>query len=110
MTRARCPYEIGGTVTGWTVVPPEGRTRRQPEQVTGTVVQIGSGRAGVDCRTACLWLRLPSGRGRVSIACRSFVRRRSRPGAVGSERSSEGGVVADGSAPSPSRRSVPPGG
>ncbi|UUY52563.1 hypothetical protein NRK68_35465 (plasmid) [Streptomyces yangpuensis] len=62
MTRARCPYEIGGTVTGWTVVPPEGRTRRQPEQVTGTVVQIGSGRAGVDCRTACLWLRLPSGR------------------------------------------------
>ncbi|MFB8396665.1 hypothetical protein [Streptomyces yangpuensis] len=62
LTRVRCLYEIGGTVTGWTVVPPEDRTRRQPEQVTGTVVQIGSGRAGVDCRTACLWLRLPSGR------------------------------------------------
>ncbi|WP_031155361.1 hypothetical protein [Streptomyces erythrochromogenes] len=62
MTRARCPYEIGDTVTGWTVVPPEDRTRQQPEQVTGTVVQIGSGWAGVDCGTAYLWLRLPSGR------------------------------------------------
>lgn len=61
--RALC--EVGEEVTGTSYVDPEDRKRGQrPEAITGMVVQIGSGWAGVDADVAYVWVRLPSGRER----------------------------------------------
>ncbi|MFE6848920.1 hypothetical protein [Streptomyces sp. NPDC057686] len=62
MARARrCPYTVGDTVTGITYVDPDDR-REAPQEFTGTVVQIGSGWAGIDADRAFLWARLDTGR------------------------------------------------
>ncbi|MFF3864008.1 hypothetical protein [Streptomyces sp. NPDC002209] len=64
MARARrCPYTVGDAVTGITYVDPTAdRTREAPQEFTGTVVQIGSGWAGIDADRAFLWARLDNGR------------------------------------------------
>ncbi|MFE1556120.1 hypothetical protein ACFW6V_14225 [Streptomyces sp. NPDC058734] len=69
MARARrAPYEVGDEVTGTSYIDPEDRKRGQrPEAITGIVVQIGSGWAGVDADLAYVWVRLPSGRERKAL-------------------------------------------
>ncbi|NXY99153.1 hypothetical protein HYE82_33205 [Streptomyces sp. BR123] len=58
----RPPYSAGDLVTGVTHVPPERRGRELPMQVSGRIVQVGSGWAGVDADKAYVWIRLASGR------------------------------------------------
>ncbi|MEU0274915.1 hypothetical protein [Streptomyces sp. NPDC006307] len=57
--RVSAPLRVGDTVTGRTYVSPEDKGREQPQEITGTVVQVGSGFAGVDAEKAFVWVRLP---------------------------------------------------
>lgn len=59
---ARAPFKVGDAVTGTTYVEPTFRGREAAVEFAGTVVQIGSGWAGVEADLAFLWARLPSGR------------------------------------------------
>ncbi|MEU2395959.1 hypothetical protein [Streptomyces sp. NPDC007369] len=58
----RPPYAVGEFVTAVTHVPPGRRGRELPMQVTGRIVQVGSGWAGVDADRAYVWIRLATGR------------------------------------------------
>ncbi|MEW2636186.1 hypothetical protein AB0903_32230 [Streptomyces sp. NPDC048389] len=55
------PFRIGDRVRGTSYVPPERRGREEPEEFEGTVVQLGSGYAGVDADRALVWARLENG-------------------------------------------------
>ncbi|MEU2429627.1 hypothetical protein ABZ611_08885 [Streptomyces sp. NPDC007861] len=55
------PYRVGDRITGLSYVPPEGRPSSRPAPVTGTVVQVGSGWAGIDADRAYVWVRLADG-------------------------------------------------
>ncbi|MGW8782389.1 hypothetical protein ACWGNM_30600 [Streptomyces sp. NPDC055796] len=59
--RRTAPYRVGDLVTGISYVAPQHRGREMPEPITGRVVQVGSGWAGVDADQAYVWVRLPSG-------------------------------------------------
>ncbi|MCX5199215.1 hypothetical protein OOK31_35945 [Streptomyces sp. NBC_00249] len=63
----RCPYSVGDHVTGTSYVPPEDRGHEQPEAITGRIVQIGAGWAGVDADRAFVWIRLACGRERKAL-------------------------------------------
>ncbi|MEU5805843.1 hypothetical protein [Streptomyces sp. NPDC047718] len=58
----RSPYAVGDLVAAVTHVPPGQRGRELPMQVSGRIVQVGSGWAGVDADQAYVWIRLASGR------------------------------------------------
>ncbi|MDH2387679.1 MULTISPECIES: hypothetical protein [Streptomyces] len=61
------PFRIGDRVRGTSYVPPERRGREEPEEFEGTVVQLGSGYAGVDADRALVWARLENGTERQSL-------------------------------------------
>ncbi|MEV6397335.1 hypothetical protein AB0M39_21610 [Streptomyces sp. NPDC051907] len=61
------PFRIGDRVRGASYVPPERRGREEPEEFEGTVVQLGSGYAGVDADRALMWARLENGTERQSL-------------------------------------------
>ncbi|WP_424213543.1 hypothetical protein ACN20G_16470 [Streptomyces sp. BI20] len=61
---AEPPFRLGELVTGPTYVPREHPARERSEIVTGRVVQVGSGWAGVDADQAYLWVRMACGRER----------------------------------------------
>ncbi|MFD9420451.1 hypothetical protein ACFWC9_37995 [Streptomyces goshikiensis] len=63
----RAPYAVGDLVTGTSYVRPEDRAREQPEEITGRVVQVGSGWAGIDAAQAYVWVRLASGHERQAL-------------------------------------------
>ncbi|GAB2835499.1 hypothetical protein [Streptomyces daliensis] len=52
------PFRVGDRVRGISYVPAERREREASEEFQGTVVQIGSGYAGVDADRAFLWARV----------------------------------------------------
>ncbi|MEV5878757.1 hypothetical protein AB0L75_31945 [Streptomyces sp. NPDC052101] len=54
----RAPFRVGDQVRGTTYVPPDHHRHERPERFEGVVVQVGSGYAGVDAKTAFLWVRL----------------------------------------------------
>ncbi|MFB7467085.1 hypothetical protein ACFCZ1_26920 [Streptomyces sp. NPDC056224] len=58
----RAPYAVGDLVTGTSYVQPEDRASEQPEEITGHIVQVGSGWDGIDAAQAYVWVRLASGR------------------------------------------------
>ncbi|WP_329438822.1 hypothetical protein OG906_00395 [Streptomyces sp. NBC_01426] len=58
--RQSARLRVGDTVTGWSYVEPGDRGREQPQPITGTIAQIGSGWGGVDSDHAYVWVRLPS--------------------------------------------------
>lgn len=66
-TRRQAPYKVGDQVTGTSYVPPEDRRRKQPEPITGHVVQVGSGWNGIDAAHAFVWVRLASGQERQAL-------------------------------------------
>lgn len=41
--RQSARLRVGDTVTGWSYVEPGDRGREQPQPITGTIAQIGSG-------------------------------------------------------------------
>ncbi|MBT2468933.1 hypothetical protein J7E97_13880 [Streptomyces sp. ISL-66] len=63
----RSPYQVGDCVKGLSYVAPEDRSREQPQEITGQVVQIGAGWAGVDADRAYVWVRLANGRERQAL-------------------------------------------
>ncbi|WP_143196932.1 hypothetical protein [Streptomyces sp. CB00455] len=65
----RAPYAVGDLVTGTSYVKSEDRPREQPEEITGRIVQVGSGWDGIDSAQAYVWVRLPSGRERHALIC-----------------------------------------
>lgn len=65
--QVRAPFEIGDRVCGTSYVPPERLGRERPEEFEGTVVQLGSGYAGVDADRAFLRARLDDGTERQAL-------------------------------------------
>ncbi|MEU5835405.1 hypothetical protein ABZ820_17250 [Streptomyces diacarni] len=63
------PFRIGDRVRGTSYVPPERLGREEPEEFEGTVVQLGSGYAGVDADRALVWARLADGTERQALIC-----------------------------------------
>ncbi|MFD7262415.1 hypothetical protein [Streptomyces sp. NPDC059874] len=63
----RAPYTVGDLVTGTSYVQPEDRAREKPAEITGHIVQVGSGWDGIDADHAYVWVRLPSGRERQAL-------------------------------------------
>ncbi|WP_030021739.1 hypothetical protein [Streptomyces monomycini] len=61
------PFRVGDRVRGTSYVPPERREKEKPEEFEGTVVQLGSGYAGVDADRAFLWARLADGTERQAL-------------------------------------------
>lgn len=61
------PFQIGDRVRGTSYVSPERRGREEPEEFEGTVVQVGSGYAGVDADRALVWARLADGTERQAL-------------------------------------------
>ncbi|WP_030017919.1 hypothetical protein [Streptomyces monomycini] len=61
------PFRVGDRVRGTSYVSPERRGRDKPEKFEGTVVQLGSGYAGVDADRAFLWARLADGTERQAL-------------------------------------------
>ncbi|MEV7445710.1 hypothetical protein AB0O22_32015 [Streptomyces sp. NPDC091204] len=62
MNATAARLRVGDTVTGRSYVEPRDRTREQPQLITGTVAQIGSGWTGVDDVLGYVWVRLSCGR------------------------------------------------
>ncbi|MBT2395642.1 hypothetical protein [Streptomyces sp. ISL-100] len=67
MAATTAHYRVGDIVTGISYVPPEDHHREQPEEITGKVVQVGAGWAGVDADRAYVWVRLANGRERQAL-------------------------------------------
>ncbi|MFI1191626.1 hypothetical protein [Streptomyces californicus] len=61
------PFRVGDRVRGTSYVPAERRGREKPEEFEGSVVQLGSGYAGVDADCAFLWARLADGTERQAL-------------------------------------------
>ncbi|QES56313.1 hypothetical protein DEJ51_20825 [Streptomyces venezuelae] len=59
---------VGDTVTGRSYIEPWDRARQQPQLITGTVAQIGSGWPGGDEVLGYVWVRLPCGREAKALA------------------------------------------
>ncbi|WP_413800921.1 hypothetical protein [Streptomyces iranensis] len=61
------PFQVGDRVHATSYVPPERRDKEKPGEFEGTVVQLGSGYAGVDADRAFLWARLADGTERQAL-------------------------------------------
>ncbi|MBV9026457.1 MAG: hypothetical protein JO362_22290 [Streptomycetaceae bacterium] len=61
------PFTVGDRVHGISYVPPEQTRDKRPEPFEGTVVQVGSGYAGVDRDRAYLWVLLRDGTERQAL-------------------------------------------